>query len=133
LLAGLARNARHPEYRRELRSQYQNLAWTLLQVGDHAGAARATKEMAGLFPDQAQNTYNAACFMARCVSLAQKDAQLSAAQQKELARAYVEQAAAFLRQTTAQSPPKLDRIKDEKEVFADPGFQGLLAKLPTKD
>jgi tetratricopeptide (TPR) repeat protein len=129
LKVALARNEQHPDYRRELRGQYQNLAWTLLQRGNHAGAARAATEMAGLFPDQAQNTYYAACFIARCVPLVQKDAQLPEAKRKQLAGDYVKQAAGFLRKTTANPPPKLDPIKDEKDVFADPKFQPLLAVM----
>jgi tetratricopeptide (TPR) repeat protein/tRNA A-37 threonylcarbamoyl transferase component Bud32 len=126
----LAPNTQHPNYRKELRNQYRNLAWTQIHLGDHAGAVQAAKAMAAVFPEQGQDTYFAACFIARCVPLAQKDSQLSQGKRQQRARDYVNQAVALLRETVAKAPPRLERIKDERDVFSDPEFDAVLARLP---
>src|SRR5262249_37169712 len=50
----LKANPKNPDYRRELRSQCQDLAETLLQLGDHAAAVKATTDLAGVFPESSQ-------------------------------------------------------------------------------
>jgi tetratricopeptide (TPR) repeat protein len=120
-------NPQHPDYRRELRDQNRDLAWTLVQLGDHAAAVRAATEMAGVFPEQAQYRYFAACFVARCVPLARDN---------QVAGQYVEQAVALLREAVANAPPNMERIPDEKQVFqpleARPDFGPLLRELDAK-
>src|SRR5262249_13351031 len=68
--AALKPNSQQPDYLQELAYQYRDLAETLVQLGDHAAAVKAATNMAGVFPDRAQETYYAACFIARCVPLA---------------------------------------------------------------
>jgi hypothetical protein len=83
--------------------------------------------MAGVFPEQAQYRYYAACFIARCVPLA-KD--------RQRARRYSEQAVALLREAATQAPPNLERITDEPEVFrpleVHPEFGPALRELEAK-
>jgi hypothetical protein len=86
--------------------------------------------MAGVFPGQGQYTYFAACFIARCVPLVQKETGLSEAKRQKLAQGYVEQAVKLLRETIATAPTHLPRIEDEKKVFAHPDFKALLSQLP---
>jgi tetratricopeptide (TPR) repeat protein/predicted Ser/Thr protein kinase len=125
----LKSNRQRPDYRQELRDQYRDLAWVLVQLGDHAAAARAALEMTGVFPEQAQYRYFAACFLARCVPLTQD---------KQLARQYIEQAVALLQEAVAHAPPDLERIADEPEVFRPlqvhpkfgPAVRELDAKVP---
>jgi eukaryotic-like serine/threonine-protein kinase len=125
--ASLQPNPKHPDYRQELRNQYRDLAWTLLQLGDHAAAVQAATNMAELFPEQAQYRYFAACFIARAVPLAKDD---------QLAGQYVGQAVRLLRQVAAQAPPNLERIADEKQVFqglsGHPDFAQALRALNAK-
>jgi tetratricopeptide (TPR) repeat protein len=127
LREALRPNPQHPDYRRELRDQYRDLAWTLLQLGDHAAAARAATAMAGVFPEQAQYRYYAACFLARCVPVAKDE---------QLAGRYIGQAVVLLREAAANAPPDLERIPDEPEVFrplgAHPEFGPALRELDAK-
>jgi tetratricopeptide (TPR) repeat protein len=126
--AALKPNPQHPRYREELRNLYQNLAYTLVQLGDHAAAVKAATNLAGVFPRQAQDSYNAACFVARCVPLAQEDDQA--------ARAYAAQAVALLRQAAGTASPQLKRLPEEKQVFqplaSQPAFAEIMRKLEAK-
>jgi serine/threonine protein kinase len=117
----------HPDYRPELRNQYQNLSWTLVQLGKPAGAVTAATQLASVFPDRAQDSYNAACFIARSVPLALDE---------KAARRYVEQAVSLLRKAAGKASPTLKRIKDEDMVFqplaAHPKFRAAMRKLEDK-
>lgn len=127
LRASLRPNPRHPDFRLELRNQYQDLAWTLLQLRDHAAAAQAARDLAGVFPDRAQDSYYGACLSARCVLLAQDARQ---------ARQYVEQSVALLRASALTASPTLKRIPDEKQVFeplsVHPDFGAAQRELEAK-
>ncbi|MFL5241139.1 MAG: protein kinase domain-containing protein [Gemmataceae bacterium] len=120
-------NPKHPDYRQELRNQYQDLAWTLVQLGDHVAAAQAAKNLASVYSNRALDNYYGACFIARCIPLT-KDSQLSAQ--------YVEQAVECLRTATQRATPSLTRIPDEVQVFeplrTHPDFNGLLSQLDAK-
>jgi tetratricopeptide (TPR) repeat protein len=126
--AALKPNPDHPRYREELRNLYQDQAETLVQLGEHATAVQAAANLAGVFPRQAQDSYYAACFVARCVPLAQGDAQA--------ARAYVEQALALLRQAAGTAAPGLKRLPEEKQVFqplaSHPSFHEVMRALEAK-
>jgi tetratricopeptide (TPR) repeat protein len=128
LRAALAPNPQHPDYREELRNQYQDLAETLVQLGDHRAAALAAAKLAGVFPERAQDSYYAACFVARCVPLAGKD--------EEARAAYIERALKLLQRAVATAPPDLKRLPDEAQVFrplaARPDFAPLLRALAKK-
>jgi tetratricopeptide (TPR) repeat protein len=116
----LVLNPNHTEYRPQLRDRYRDLAWTLVQLRRPAAAVEAATQMAGVFPEQEQYRYFAACFIARCVPLA-KD--------KELSRKYVDRAMDLLQDVVAKAPPNLERIADEKEVFSDPKLGAVLGEL----
>ena len=123
--AALEPNPQHPDYRKELRNEYQDLAWTLVQLGDHAAAVQAARDLAGVFPGRAQDSYYAACFVARCVPLAGGD--------RDAARRYVEQAVALLRKAADTASPGLKRLPDEQQVFqplaAHPEFGTVMRDL----
>jgi serine/threonine protein kinase len=127
LQASLRPNSKRPEFRLELRNQYQDVAWTLVQLGDHAAAARAAKGLADVFPDRAQDSYYGACLLARCVPLTREDQQ---------ARQYVEQSVTLLRGAASKASPGLQRIPDEKQVFkplaTHPDFAAALSDLEAK-
>jgi tetratricopeptide (TPR) repeat protein/tRNA A-37 threonylcarbamoyl transferase component Bud32 len=107
--AALEPNPQHPDYREELRSQYQDLAWTLVQLGDHRAVAQAARDLASVFPERAQDNYNAACFFARCASLAPRN--------DPMVHSYVEEAVQFLRRGASLASPTLKRLPDEEKVF----------------
>jgi tetratricopeptide (TPR) repeat protein len=125
--AALEPNGEQPDYLRELRDQCRDLAETLVRLGDDPAAVQAAMKMAGIFPDRAQDSYYAACFIARCVPLAKE---------KETARQYVDQAVALLRQAVGKAPTDLDRLKDEKQVLASleshPAFATLRRELDAR-
>jgi tetratricopeptide (TPR) repeat protein len=126
--AALAPNPEHPDYRKELRNHYQNLAWTLVQLGDHAAAVKTATGLASVFPERAQDTYYAACLVARCVPLARGEDRQT--------RAYVEKAVAFLRKAARSASPDLERISDETQVFqvllSHPDFGAAMRDLEEK-
>jgi tetratricopeptide (TPR) repeat protein len=123
LQVALQPNPLHPDYREELRTQYQNLGWTLLQLRDDAATVRAAKNLAGVFPQRAQDSYYAACLIARCIPLA-KD--------PRLARTYLHQSVGLLRAAAAKAPPDLKRIPDEQAVFRLADFHDILRDLDRK-
>jgi len=127
LQSSLRPNPGHPDYRLELRNQYQDVAWTLVQLGDHAAAARAAKNLAEVFPDRARDSYYGACLTARCIPLTKDGRQ---------AREYVEQSVALLRDSARKASPKLQRIPDETQVFepltSHPDFGAALRELEAK-
>jgi tetratricopeptide (TPR) repeat protein len=126
--AAVKPNPRHPRFREELRNLYQDQAETLVQLGEHAAAVTAATNLAGVFPEQAQDSYYAACFIARCVPLAKADDQA--------ARAYAAQAVALLRQAAGTATPGLKRLSEEKRVFqplaSQPAFPEVLRALEEK-
>jgi tetratricopeptide (TPR) repeat protein len=127
LQLSLRTNPKHPDNRLELRDQFRDLGWTLVQLGDHVAAVQAAKDLAGVYPDRAQDAYYGACFIARCVPLT-TDAQQ--------ARSYVEQAMALLQASARNASPGLKRIPDEKQVFepltAHPDYKAAQSELEAK-
>jgi tetratricopeptide (TPR) repeat protein len=127
LRAALKPNPLHPEYRQELRNQYQNLSWTLVRLRRHAAAVRAATDLAGVFPERSQDRYYAACLIARCVPLAPD---------RPTARRYIGQAVGLLRQAAGKASPDLKRIVDEEKVFealaSHPQFRAAQRELEHK-
>jgi serine/threonine protein kinase/tetratricopeptide (TPR) repeat protein len=86
-----------PKYRRALATHHGNLAETLLVRGDHAGAARAAREQPRALPEW-EMYRSAACFLGKCLPVAERDPRLSAEQRKAVARGYTDEARALLRE-----------------------------------
>jgi tetratricopeptide (TPR) repeat protein len=86
----------HPQYRRILRDIRIGLAQTLVELGDHAAAAAAAELLVQLAVDPANDLYNAARLLARCVSPAAKDSRLPEPQRLELAGNYTKRAMSYL-------------------------------------
>jgi tetratricopeptide (TPR) repeat protein/tRNA A-37 threonylcarbamoyl transferase component Bud32 len=124
----LQSNPNRPDYLNELRSQYQDVTETLVQLGDHAAAVQAATAMAGVFPDRAQDQYHAACFIARCVPMSAKE--------EETSRAYIARAVAFLGKAADLASADLKRLPAEKQVFGPLAthaeFAEALRKLESK-
>jgi hypothetical protein len=135
--AALGPNAKQPDYLQELRCQYQDLAETLVQLGDHAAVSKAAADLAGVFPHRSQNSYYAACFVARCVPLALRDGKLGPEPERQAAaRRYIETSVALLRQAISDASPGLTRLPEEKQVFrpleSHPEFGQVLRELDAK-
>jgi tetratricopeptide (TPR) repeat protein len=134
LRSALASNANNPEYLQALRNQYQSLAETSVQLGDHAAAARAAAALAEVFKDRPQDLYYAACFLARCAPLAAQDQKLPDTAARDLcAKEYVHQSLLMLRKAAHERAGVVQRLSNEKEVFQpllqDPEAAELLAQL----
>jgi serine/threonine-protein kinase len=132
LQKALEANPRHPTYRLFFCENRDRLAATLLDLGEYAGAADAAADLTRIAFEPAGDAYKAAGFFARCVPLAQKDAKLSEAQRKELAKSYGDRAVGALRQAVAKGYKDAAHLK--KDTDLDPlrdrdDFRKLLADL----
>jgi serine/threonine-protein kinase len=130
--AALEANPRHPFCRAVFCDNRLLLAVTLLDLGEHPGAAETAAELARVAFDPAGDTYNAACLLSLCVPLAEQDAKLPEAKRKELAKAYGDQALALLR--TAVARGYKDAAQMKKDTDLDPlrgrdDFRKLLTEV----
>jgi serine/threonine protein kinase len=129
LRLALQPNRKRTDYRETLRNQYQTLAEVLVRSGDRSAAVDAAANLAEVFPDRARGWYYAACFVARCVPLAEKDGAEEAAR-------LAEQAAHWLRQALDLGLTGGERLANEKDIFGPlarrPGFAELLKELESR-
>jgi serine/threonine-protein kinase len=140
LQVALKGNPENREGRQALHDQYHNLAETLVQLPDHAGAAAAAVALPGVLRDQAKDYYNAACFLARCIPLAEKDNRLGGVTQRQaVTDRYAGQAVEMLREAIRRGGKGWQRLSeaDEAEIFhpleGRDDFRRLRAELPTRN
>jgi hypothetical protein len=114
------------------RADHHDLASALVGLERHAEAVRAARDYAREFPDDPVVAYNAACFMARCVPLADRDPKLSAEGRQKTADEYARLAVQQLRAASQagyrdvkhmKQDPDLDPLRDRQD------FRDLLAEL----
>ncbi|HEV3448170.1 MAG TPA: serine/threonine-protein kinase, partial [Gemmataceae bacterium] len=117
--AALKVNPKHPTYGNYYRNNLWVLADCRLALADHARLATTADELARFSYDSANDTYNAAGFLGRCVTLAEKDTQLAGPRRKELAQSYAERAMLLLRQAVAGG------YKDQAHIRKDPHLEPL--------
>jgi hypothetical protein len=132
LQKALEANPRHPAYRQFFCENRQWLAATLLELAEHTLAAEAATDLARVAFDPAGDAYKAACFLSRCIPLAEKDAKLPQARRQELAKSYGDRAVQALRQALAKGYKDAAHMK--KDTDLDPlrqrdDFKKLLAEL----
>jgi hypothetical protein len=133
--AALKANPRHPDYRKSFRDHRSILVRTLLDLGAHGAAADAAGELGRAAVEPGNDAYSAACFLCRCVPLAEHDAKLSEARRQDRARTYADGAVGMLRQAVANGYKDVARLKKDTDLDplrARPDFQNLLAKLEKK-
>ena len=85
--------------------------------------------------EPANDSYDAAGALARCVALADEDARLDEARRRELARGYADRGLALLRQAVARGYKNAARVKQDPDLQpprAREEFQKLLAELGEK-
>jgi serine/threonine-protein kinase len=116
--------ARNPAYLAALRNDYQALAETLLQLKEPAAAAEAAVSLSEVFRDRGLDYYYAACFLARCVPLANEETQRQVFTQKTID---------LLRTAAQRGVDKDKRLPDIEEKSMKPlnptVVRDLLAKL----
>jgi serine/threonine-protein kinase len=135
LQVALDTSPRYRYYRGISREIQRDLAAALLGLGDHAGSALGAAELARRAFQPAIDAYDAACLLARCIPVAQKDAKLPEARRKELTQSYGDQAMAALRQAVANGYKDMDYLRKDKNLDSlrqRDDFQKLLAE-PKKD
>ena len=122
-------------YRSQLLGILGALAENLLQQGKHAEAAKVAEKFPGARPKDANGYQKAAVLLARCITLADKDAQITQAKRKELAQSYADRAIALLRQAVARGYQDAAQLKKDANIEPLRGrddFRKLLAELEGK-
>jgi hypothetical protein len=116
-------------YRTFLREYYRGWVEASVELGDHAAAVKAAREMAHNL-DDGVDYRDAACSTARSVALAEKDPQLLEDQRKQLAQNYVRQALDLLQKAVAKGIKPEELTNDRLAPLRPYGdFQQLLRQL----
>jgi serine/threonine protein kinase len=130
--AALQANPMNPNYRRSFRHNLVNMCLAFLGLGEHVAAAQEAEELARFGYQPPTDTYDAACYVARCIKLAEADSLLTEAQRKQFAQDYAEQAMKLLRQAVMlgfndfahiKSDPDLEPLRSRED------FQKFVAEL----
>jgi hypothetical protein len=118
------------------RQFYQNNLLTLIAscagLQDQAAAVRAAETLRDLGWNPAGNAYDAACGLARCIPLVEKDPQADAGRRKQQAQFYGDQALAMLRTAVTKGYRDVAHIKKDKDLNPlrqRDDFQKLVAEL----
>jgi serine/threonine protein kinase/tetratricopeptide (TPR) repeat protein len=111
-----------PGFRQSYRGYLQALAQGHQGLADHARLAAVADELARSGYEPSRDSYDAACLLCRCTTLAVKDAQLADARRKELAQGYADRALALLRQAIALG------FNDAAHLKEDPDLDPLRAR-----
>jgi serine/threonine-protein kinase len=133
--AALALEPRNQLSRQHLRNHYANLTRALLELGDHAAAARAAAELPQASPRGWRENPLAAEFLTRCAALAEKDSRLAEDQRRELAQDYAGRAVDLLRQAVAKGFKDMEYLKKSSKLRALRGredFKQLVRDLEQK-
>jgi len=134
--AALEPNRLQPQYRRNLRYHYIELAETQLRRGDHAAAASAAEQIPLVFARQGEPHARAARFLARCSAQAARDPRLGCeTARQEAARKYANKAMALLTDAVGlmfRDVDVLRRMADFKAIRDRDDFKRLLNELERK-
>jgi tetratricopeptide (TPR) repeat protein len=133
--AALRANPRNPTYRLFFRNNRLGCGDALVQLGEHRAAAAAATQLIEAAVAPARDDYNAARYLARCVSLAEKDKQLSDPRRKQLIESYSDQAMAALLQAVRNGYTDAARMRQDTNLGPLRGradFKQLLGELSAK-
>jgi serine/threonine protein kinase len=128
-LSALQLALEHPRFAYSLAGNYTILAETLVRLGDHKAAAKAAAELPRHLPKKGSAYQQGAAFLARCVSLAERDQALPAEQRVELARTYGDQALALLRHEPGLGAERLKTDPHFASLRPRADFQRLVQEL----
>jgi hypothetical protein len=87
-----------------------------LGTNDHAELAKAALELTAIGFYSPFDTYDATCYMAQCIPLAEKDEKLSAEKRTELAQQYADQAMLLLKQAVAEGYKDGEHMKNDEDL-----------------
>jgi eukaryotic-like serine/threonine-protein kinase len=122
LQAALKARPQDPGFRMANRDYLVALGQSRLGLADHARLAATADELARFGYEPAKDTYNAACMLCNCATLAGKDNQLADARPRELTQSYADRALALLRQAIAAG------FNDAAHLKEDPDLEPLRAR-----
>src|SRR5262249_22161476 len=114
--AALQANPRHPEYRQFYRIHLNALVQALAGLGDHAPLAETADRIAGLGYNPADDAYEAARIMSRCVPVVEKDTRVPQVVRTLLAGAYAARSMTFLRQAVKHGYKDADHMKKDADL-----------------
>jgi tetratricopeptide (TPR) repeat protein len=123
------------EYRLLYSQSLQRLAAVLLRLGEHSLAAAQAEALTQVTPDAAHDLYNSACYLSRCLPLAEKDEQLPEARRRQLAGEYGDRAMSLLRQAVEKGYRDVAQMKKDSDLDplrARDDFRSFLASLEAK-
>jgi hypothetical protein len=131
-LAALQVNPKNQFWRDAFSIHLGRVAEVFLDLGDHEKAVAAAEEFSRFECEPAADCYDAACYTARCVSLALKDGRPTEAERQKLASGYADRAISLLRQAVSLGFKDAARVK--KDTCFDPlrgrdDFRKLLQEL----
>jgi hypothetical protein len=135
LQSALAARPKDRGFRENFRDYLVAFGENRLGLADHAKVITTAEEIVRFGHEPALDTYGAGCLLARCITLAEKDAALPEAKRKELAESYAQRALALLQQAVKigykdlalmKKDPDLESLRQREE------FKKLLAELEAR-
>jgi serine/threonine protein kinase len=128
----LTMNPKRPLYCEIHRNNQMAMCEASLGLKDHAAVLAAVDKMMGHAFDPASDAVEGACYVSRCVPLAEQDTQLPEVRRHVLASTYAANAVALLRRAVSAGWNGIERVR--KDVHLDPlrqrdDFQKLVAEL----
>jgi tetratricopeptide (TPR) repeat protein len=134
-LAALKHKPRHPQYRSHFGLNCLELLRVLLDLGDYRAAVVIAEELVRVGARPPKDSFEAACGLARCVPLVEKDDAVPGEKRKQLAQAYAERAVKLLHLAVKngfKDLKDLTTINELAPLRARTDFQQLLAELQAK-
>jgi serine/threonine-protein kinase len=104
------------DYRKAFGKHLRSRTDILLMLGDHAAASATAAELAAFASQSAKEAHDAACYLARCVKLAQTDPKLTETLRKERAQAYGDRAMHLLRKAVDRGYKDVANLKTEADL-----------------
>lgn len=129
--AVLARDASFQKSRVALRGSIGRLALIGIELGDHARAAAAARELPGVLGDRAEDYRSGIVYLGRCAELAENDPALDAAERERAVEAYAAAALEIAAAGAAAGLIDLGQLREDPECIRLVELQGF-AELARK-
>jgi len=133
--AALKANPRHTDYRAYYRNSLVELTQSYAGLGDRTAALATATKRSDLGWNGALDAYEAACMMALCVPIVEKDDKLDEAQRQAETEFYAGQAIVMLRESVARGYRDAAHMKQDKYISAiheNAEFKKVVAELEAK-
>jgi serine/threonine protein kinase len=133
--AALKANPRHTDYRAYYRNSLVELTQSFAGLGDRPAALATATKRRDLGWNGALDAYEAACMLALCVPIVEKDDKLDEAQRQAEKEFYAGQAIVMLRESIARGYQDAAHMKQDKYISAiheNAEFKKVVAELEAK-